>query len=166
MATQIELAEHLCLGTRRVRELLKIGIIPTGGAGSSYDLDACREAYINYLRGLVAGRVRGEVDGGEPGGPPDYDELLIMEKHREKKRQNDIEEGLVAPVALLTDALQKSGAIIVANLESLPLLIKRHWPEVTGDQITMVKAAVAECRNAIADMKLDDDPEKIRMAYK
>ena len=74
---------------------------------------------------------------------------------RKLRRENDIEERKVAPVYLLTEALQKAGAIIVANLESLPLLIKRHWPEVTGDQVMMIKTAIAECRNAIADMKID-----------
>jgi len=40
----------------------------------------------------------------------------------------------------------------------LPLIMKRHFPELTGDQITLVKTAVAECRNAMADteVKLDD----------
>lgn len=82
-------------------------------------------------------------------------EEIEREKLRKLRRENDIEEGQVAPVELLTEALQKRGAIIVANLESLPLLMKRHWPEITGDQITMVKKAIAECRNAIADMKIE-----------
>jgi len=82
---------------------------------------------------------------------------LEHEKFRKAKRENDIEEGLVAPVSLITDALQKSGAIVIANLETLPLLMKRHWPEITGDQITMVKKSIAECRNAIADMKPEID---------
>ncbi len=163
MATQRDLAKHLHLSTRRIRDLLKAGILPSGGAGASYDLDACRESYINYLRGLAAGRVRGDVEGTEPGGPSNYDELLVMERYRAKKLENDVKEGKFAPVELLTDALQKAGKIIVANLESLPLLMKRHWPEITGDQVTMVKKAVAECRNAVADMRLDDDPEKIRL---
>lgn len=155
MATQKDLAKHLDLSTRRVRDLLKTGILPAGGAGTSHDLDACRVAYINYLRGVASGRVRGEAEGVGPEGPPDYNELLLIEKYRAQKRENDLEESKVAPVSLITDALQKAGAIIVANLESLPLLIKRNWPEVTGDQITMVKAAVAECRNTIADMRID-----------
>ena len=82
---------------------------------------------------------------------------IEREKLRKLRRENDVEEGQVAPVALLTEAIQKRGAIIVANLESLPLLMKRHWPEITGDQITMVKKAIAECRNAIADMKIEMD---------
>lgn len=159
MATQREIADHLDLTERHVRRLLKDGIIPPSKAGG-YDIDACRMAYIRYLRGVQSGQVKptaageGEQQEGSPYG--DYTALLEHEKYRKAKRENDIEEGLVAPVALLTDALQKSGAIIVANLESLPLLMKRHWPEITGDQVTMVKKAIAECRNTIADMRIEE----------
>lgn len=115
------------------------------------------------------------VDKGKKGTPSVYDTVEVFkwiqrdnngsggnvsdqlekEKLRKLRRENDIEEGKFAPLELLSEALQKSGAIIVANLESLPLLMKRHWPEITGDQITMVKRAIAECRNTIADMKID-----------
>ncbi len=85
----------------------------------------------------------------------DYTILLEKEKHREKKRQNDLEEKLIAPVGLMIEALEKSGNIIIAELESLPLMLKRAWPEITGDQIQLVKKTIAECRNAIADSKLE-----------
>lgn len=163
MATQRDLAKHLCLSTRRIRDLLKAGILPSGGAGASYDLDACREAYINYLRGLAAGRIRGETEGTEPSGPPDYSELLIMEKHRALKLENDVKEGEFAPVHMLTEALWQRGKIIIAHLDNIPLLLKRNWPEITGDQIMLVKRTIADCRNAIADARLDDDPDKIRL---
>jgi len=159
MANQKEVAEHLDLTDRHVRRLLKDGVIPPSKSGW-YDLDACRLAYIRYLRGVQSGQVKSATagEGEQPEGSPsgDFTALLEQEKYRKAKRENDIEEGLVAPVALLADALQKSGAIIVANLESLPLLMKRHWPEITGDQVTMVKKAIAECRNAIADMRIED----------
>lgn len=163
MATQRDLAKHLCLSTRRIRDLLKAGILPSGGAGASYDLDACREAYINYLRGLAAGRIRGETEGTEPSGPPDYSELLIMEKHRALKLENDVKGGEFAPVSLISESLFKVGKIIIAHLDNIPLLLKRNWPEMTGDQVTLVRRVIAECRNAVADMHSDDDPDKIRL---
>lgn len=159
MATQKEVAGHLSLTPRRIRDLLKAGILPAGGVGTAYDLDACRVAYIQYLRAAAAGRVKQVLTDPEKlqaaAENGDYSAALEYEKYRKAKRENDIEEGLVAPVALITDALQRAGAIIIANLETLPLLIKRHWPEITGDQITMVKRSIAECRNAIADMRID-----------
>jgi len=163
LATQKEVASHLDLSDRRVRGLVQSGIFPPSKGPTGYDLDGCRLAYIRYLRGLQSGQVRPSQEGqdGEQGADAsNYAALLEQEKWRRAKRENDVEEGLVAPVSLLTDALQKAGGIIVATLESLPLLMKRHWPEITGDQITQVKKAVAECRNAVADMKIDMEDGK------
>lgn len=136
---------------------MRDGILPPSKGHGGYDLDACRVSYIRYLRGLGTGQVSAQVnseDGTDEDGG-DYAKLLDKEKYREKKRQNDIEEKKVAPVQLLTEALVKAGNSIIPILESLPLIMKRSWPEITGDQITMVKKAIAECRNAIADSEID-----------
>jgi phage terminase Nu1 subunit (DNA packaging protein) len=151
MATQQELASHVDISVRQVRNLIKSGVIPSAKPGG-YNIDDCRLAYIRYLRGVKTGQVKSEQDEIDD---DNYNALLEREKYREKKRQNDLEEKLIAPVDLLTEALEKSANIIVPILETLPLEIKRHFPEVTGDQITLVKKAVAECRNAIADSELN-----------
>jgi phage terminase Nu1 subunit (DNA packaging protein) len=44
---------------------------------------------------------------------------------------------------------------VVPILESLPLEMKRNWPEITGNQDQLVKIAIAHCRNAIADIEID-----------
>ena len=66
---------------------------------------------------------------------------------------------MVAPVELLEDAVGRGVAAMVPVLEGLPLIMKRHWPDISGDQIQLVKRAVAECRNALADVEIsfDDD---------
>lgn len=157
MATQSEIAEHLDLHDRHVRRLVADGILPASKGKGGLEIDACRLAYIRYLRGVQSGQVRpaGDETTAEESG--DYTALLEQEKYRKAKRENDLEEKLVAPVSLLTDALLQAGAIIIPILESLPLVIKRYWPEVTGDQVQEIKRAVAECRNAIADMRIDID---------
>jgi phage terminase Nu1 subunit (DNA packaging protein) len=43
---------------------------------------------------------------------------------------------------------------MVPILETLPLAMKRAWPEITGDQIQLVKKAVAECRNEMAEAEI------------
>lgn len=136
------IAKLLDVSLARVGQLAQEGVI-TRLPNGRYPADAIPE-YIRYIR-----------DGRGRRRDQDVSAQVEKEKLRKLRRENDIEEGKVAPVALLTYALQKAGAIIVANLESLPLLMKRHWPEITGDQVMMVKTAVAECRNAIADMKID-----------
>ncbi len=160
MATQQEIADHLDLTPRRVRGLVKDGILPSSKGPGGYDLDACRIAYIKYLRGVSSGQVR-ECDSEELD-DRDYSALLEKEKHREKKRQNDLEEQKIAPVSLLTYALEKSANQIIPILESIPLVMKRNWPEITGDQITLVKKSIAECRNIIADSELTLSDDEVK----
>ena len=85
---------------------------------------------------------------------------LAVEQTRKLQRENDIEDNLVAPVSLLTFAIEKAGKQIIPILESLPLEMKRYFPELTGDQIQIVKTAIAKCRNTIADMELDLDEKQ------
>ncbi len=51
MATQNEIAKHIDLSSRKVRDYMADGILSKGG-----DLDVCRVAYIRYLREVAAGR--------------------------------------------------------------------------------------------------------------
>lgn len=153
MATQQEIATHLDLSSRRVRELTKDGVLPSSKGRGGYDIDACRMAYIRYLRGVTTGQVNGCTADDDD----DYPRLLEKEKYREKKRLNDEAEQLVAPVSLLTDALHTAANQIVPILESLPLIMKRNWPEISGDEVTLVKKSIAECRNCIAESELKID---------
>ncbi len=155
MATQQEIADHLDLSPRHVRRLISDGVLPASKGRGGYKINDCRLAYIRYLRGVSTGQAQGDLAENEDG--EDYSRLLEKEKYREKKRQNDLEEQKVAPVALLTMALEKAANQIIPILESLPLVMKRNWPEITGDQITLVKKSIAECRNIIADSELDMD---------
>lgn len=160
MATQKEVAEHLDLTDRWVRKLTKAGVLPSSRGTGGYDIDACRVAYIAYLRGLSTGQVKAAV-GDEPeegeGGRIDYTAELEKEKWREKKRENDIQERLVAPVSVLTAALENVASQVVPILEAIPLEMKRLNPKLTGHDIQTVKKAIARARNAIADVNIEID---------
>jgi hypothetical protein len=54
MATQAQIAEHLDLSERRVRDLVVEGVLQKGA-----DLDQCRVSYIRYLRGGASGKHTG-----------------------------------------------------------------------------------------------------------
>jgi len=58
MSSQIEVAAHLDLSTRRVSGLTKEGILPGSKGPGGYSIDACRLAYIRHLRGLATGQAR------------------------------------------------------------------------------------------------------------
>lgn len=55
MATQAEIARHLDLSDRSVRELVDKGVLPQARRGEM-DPDVCRVAYIRHLRSVAAGR--------------------------------------------------------------------------------------------------------------
>ena len=55
MATQVEVAAHLDLSDRSIRELIEKGAIPTARQGK-LDLDECRIGYIRHLRKIASGK--------------------------------------------------------------------------------------------------------------
>ncbi|QCO05453.1 hypothetical protein [Azospirillum argentinense] len=61
MATQAEIAAHLDLSDRSVRELKNRGVFSANGRGQM-DLDACRIAYIRHLRERAAGRASDDAE--------------------------------------------------------------------------------------------------------
>lgn len=139
------IASLIGVSVARVGQLRDDGVI-TMLDNRKYPISAVTQ-YVEWLRG-------NKQDASQS---KNFAILLEKEKYREKKRQNDLEEKLVANVELLSDALEKCGKVMIPTLESLPLLMKRYWPGITGDQIMLVKKAIAECRNAIADMEIDLD---------
>jgi terminase small subunit / prophage DNA-packing protein len=152
MSTQEEVAEHLNLSARRVRDLIKEGLIPGSRGHGGLDLDACRISYINYLRGLASGRVETtretlQLDQERA--------MLTVEQRKKLTRENALAEKTVAPLTLLHDALVEIGTKIAAQLEALPLEMKRANPRLTGHDIMIVKKCLFRCRDAISETKLD-----------
>ncbi|MGF7178427.1 hypothetical protein [Azospirillum doebereinerae] len=80
MATQAEIAAHLDITDRTVRDLKKRGVF-NADARSQLDLDACRIAYIRHLRERAAGRSSDEAEA------EGLD--LVAEKARLAKEQAD-----------------------------------------------------------------------------
>ena len=134
-----ELALVLDLSGGRITQLRDEGIVQQ--RGRAYGLDAIRD-YIRFAR----------QESSSKGG---FRELVEQEKHRQLKRENDVAEQLVAPVSLLTEAIEAAALAAIPLLEGIPLAIKRRWPEVTGDQVQLIKAEIAKVRNLIADMKIE-----------
>lgn len=135
------MAKMLGLSLARVGQLAKEGVI-TKKKNGQYSANAVTQ-YVAWLR------EKSEKKSNS------YSALLEKEKHRAAKRQNDLAESHVAPVAVLEEVLERGVAAMIPILEGLPLAMKRLWPEISGDQITLVKKAVAETRNALAEVEID-----------
>lgn len=152
MATQKEIADHLFISTRRIRGLLKGGILPPRKGPGGLDLESFRKTYIDYLRGCGSRKIK--IDEEEI----KLDKartLKVLEAYRKLKRENDLGDKTVAPVGLITDALAKTAVQIVPIMDALPLQMKRMNPGLTGHDIHIVKKAIAKCRNVMADAEIE-----------
>jgi phage terminase Nu1 subunit (DNA packaging protein) len=124
------------------KRLEDASVAPLGESGKSIIYDSVRA-----LEAIYAGK---QKDGNE-----DFRTLLVEEQHREKKRENDIAEGLIAPVSLISDTIIKTGVAVMSQLEALPGMMKRANPELTAHDINTVKKTISQCCQAISEMKLD-----------
>lgn len=79
--------------------------------------------------------------------------LHTMEMHRAKKRENDLEEGLVAPIETIRETLLTVTAQMGPILDALPGQIKNIAPELTARDMEFIKKKIAECKNAISEIQ-------------
>lgn len=136
MATQEELAAHLDLSDRQIRDLAAREVLPRARRGQ-WDLDACRLAYLRHLRELAAGR----------------DAQLAMERARLAKGQADAQEmknaqlrGELIPREDVVVAWQSVIARSRARLLSLP---GKAAPLVAG------LSSLAEIKELLTDIVHD-----------
>lgn len=161
MATQIEVAAHLDLSDRQVRNLIADGVLPASKGHGGLDLEACRLAYIRYLRGMGTGQVKPEV----PAEPDGIDPLVELKLQQERLRltaaqaegqelKNDIARRRSVPTEFATFVLSRLAAEIASILDTLPLTLKRRHPDLEVRHIESVQRELAKARNRAAT--LDD----------
>lgn len=84
---------------------------------------------------------------------------LEREKLRKLRRENDMQEELVAPIDILTKAISSLASQVVPILDALPMEMKRRNPNLTGHDIHLVKKSIAKCRNLVASVKVEIDDD-------
>jgi len=152
MATQKEAAGHIDISVRHFRRLAKSGVLPTSKGRGGYDLDGVRISYIKYLRGVATGQVKDEDRGDAC--DQDIKELIDIEKHRDLKRNNDIADGLIAPVDTLQDALVNVLSQQSAIFDAVPNNVKRAVPAISARSIEVIKKEIAKARNLAANVTI------------
>lgn len=164
MAVQKEIAEHLDISERQVRNLLKDGVLPSVKGKGGLNTDDCRKAYINYLRGQKTGQVKkptdddddaelGDVIGGINVPFQDARKKLLDADTREYKLQILRKE--YAPIAVLSDAVAQLATQIVSSLNTLPMKLKLADPALKGRSIDAAKKEVATLCNDLAGFDID-----------
>lgn len=156
MATQIEIAKHLFLSDKWVRELLKQGVLPTSSGRGGYDLDKCREAYIVYLRGVNSGQVKDQSEA-EPGEVIDakLKRKTLETKLRKENYQMSVLENKYQPLAVITETLLRVAQSMSIQNESFSAQIKLVWPDMPPEAKEKIDEFVAERANEIADIRPD-----------
>ena len=127
------------------KRLEEAGVVSVSKKGRKFLFESKEALPVLYGQGLDETKLQLDQERAK----------LAQQQERKLKRENDIAEGLFAPVSLITEALEKSACQIIPVLESLPLEMKRMNPELTGHDIQLAKKSIARCRNAIADMELE-----------
>ena len=167
MASQTEVAAHLTLSDRQVRNLIAAGILPASVHRRGLDLDACRDAYIGYMRGRTSGQVKAEAP------PEDFEESehpveiqLIEQRLRlttaqavSQEKKNEVEDQQLVPVGIAIFVLSKIAAQLGSMLDTLPLKLMRKHPDIDPRHLESLTREIALARNLSAETaeRLPDD---------
>lgn len=161
MATQVEVAAHIDLSDRQVRSLVTEGVLPASKGAGGLNIDACRLAYIRYLRGMSSGQVKPEVPPDIEGVDPLAELRLTQERLRLTSAQaegqelkNEVTKRKSVPTDFATFVLSRLAAEIGSILDTLPLTLKRRHPDLEVRHIETVQRELAKARNRSAT--LDD----------
>lgn len=163
MATQAEVAAHLLLTERTIRDLQKLARSPVPRGRGSYDLDAWREFYIRYLRAQKAL----PQDGREP--EMEDDEEAKALKLREAQLRVDeraeriaaqrakrlVFERSYAPLGLITHAVEKVATALNARLEALVPRVKQACPDIPAEALEELNREIIAASNELADLRPD-----------
>ena len=149
MATQIEVAKHLDLSDRQVRNLLTDGVLPGSKGKGGYDIEACRLAYIRHLRGLGNSQVKPEMDPEQGDIDPLIEYRLTQERLRltaaqseAQELKNEVTKKRLIPADFITFAFAK---FIPASGS-----LRRRPPDLTPGQLDSIGRELTKARNTIA----------------
>lgn len=145
--TQDEIAEHLDLSTRRIRELAS----EWGIDSKSISLADWRIRYLRKLREEAAGRATaGDLDLAT-------ERAALARAQREKiEMQNAVTRKELAPAYLLEEILASAGARMGAIFDAIPGAIRRRNQAMTAADIEVIAGEIAKARNIAAALTLDE----------
>lgn len=135
---QADIAEHLDLSDRSVREFLTAA----GMDHREASLAEIRVAYIRHLREIAAGRAAvGDIDLAT-------ERAWLARAQREGQEiKNAVSLGTYAPIELLSDVLANAAQAVVDRLEQIPADLRRVCPDLPQAARDAVMAEIASARN-------------------
>jgi phage terminase Nu1 subunit (DNA packaging protein) len=155
MATQREIAEHIDLSTRRVKELFKCGVLPSGKGRGGLDVNACRHAYIRYLRGLRTKQIK-ESDSSDVDVDLERALNLAADTRLKELKEEQLRKEL-APVRFLELVLSKTCIQISEAIGRIPERIKMKVPRLSKTELEIIGREVDKCLKVADGARLDID---------
>lgn len=156
MATQRELAEHLDLSPQSVSDLVRKGVFIIKKGRSPVNIDACRVAYINFLR--KAARYTKKDGIGDIA-----EEKTKLTAAQARKAELEVEEieGNLIPAQLVEDTWVDYVANARAKLLGLPSRIAHQV--ITVDKYVEAELIIKEqVHEALNELAQDGIPQKYR----
>lgn len=154
MATQAEVGQHLDVTDRTIRDLLTRGVLPPSKGRGSYDIDACRVAYIRHLRGVASGQHSAE--------PRELD--LMVERARKESAQADKTEFELAVakkeyvhISHLESVLERFASAASAKFDSIVSRLHQKYPDLKSRHLDGIRKEIAEARNYVAGLQPSTD---------
>ena len=138
--TQAEIAEHLDMSDRNLRDVLQA----LGLDHKQVSLSALRVAYIRRLREQAAGRA-----GSETGGLDLVQEraALAREQRIGQAIKNGVARKEYGPVGLLADVLGTAASAVVDRFDHLEGVLAKSCPDLPEEAKTAVLTVIAAARN-------------------
>lgn len=147
---QAQIGELIGLSVRQVRNLQNSGVLPKAKGRNGLDPLSCIHAYIAYKST-----------------EPDKDVDVAEEKKRALVlKNNDLEERIklsqikrlvlekeYAPIEMITDTIAQLATGIRTRVDSWLPKLKMIHPDMTGEQIDMLKHELAILLNELTDVK-------------
>ena len=136
--TQSEIAEHLDMSDRNLRDVLKMLDLDHKQAS----LSTIRVGYIRRLREQAAGRAgAGDLDLVQERA------ALAREQREGQAIKNAVARKEFAPVGLLADVLGMAASAVVDRFDQLEGALRKACPDLPDEAKTTVQQVIANARN-------------------
>lgn len=144
--TQKAFGELVGISQPAVSELLSRGVLSENQSGGEWLI-----SYCSHLREQAAGRAAaGDLDLATERA------RLAREQADKIAMQNAVTRGELAPVVLIEEVLTKAAAKVAGLFDAIPGLVRRRFPELPADTISLIGGEIAKVRNVVAGMSLAD----------
>ena len=155
MATQHEVAKHLGISQKMGADMVAMGQLEKKPRGQ-YDLDECRQQYINRLRETAAGRAaNGELDLGEERA------RLAKEQADAKEMENAVARGELVYIEDVATTVEKQFAKVRAKMLGVPTKVapEAHACATVKEVQSLIDKAITEALNDLVGIDTRDPEE-------